>query len=74
MILLLIAIIPQITQKDNSMTLLLIAIMSQVIYKEFISFYFPNILFVNASQESCVGFVENMSTLGIHLNYNRISL
>ena len=53
------------THKDNSMTFLLIAIMSQIIYKEFISFYFTSILLVTASQESCVGIVANMSTLGI---------
>ena len=54
------------------MILLLIAIMPQIIYKEFISFYFPSILLssVIASQESCIGSVENMSTPGIHLNYN----
>ena len=72
MILLLIAIIPQITHKDNIMTHLLIAIMLQIIYKEFISFYCSSILLssVNASQESCVSTVENMSTLGICLDYN----
>ena len=47
MILLLIAIIPQITQKDNSVTVLLIMIMPQIIYKEFPSFYFPSILLVD---------------------------
>ena len=40
MILLLITIVPQITNEDNIMTLLLITIMSQIINKEFISFYF----------------------------------
>ena len=70
MILLLITIIPQITSKDNIMTLLLVAIKSQIIYKEFTSFYFPRILLVNASQESCLGIIENMSTLGTCLNYN----
>ena len=68
MILLLITIIPQITHKDNSITLLLIAILSQIIHKEFISFYFPSIHLVNSSQESCVDITENMSTLGICLN------
>ena len=74
MILLHIAIIPQITHRDNIMTLLLIVIMPQIIYKEFISFIFPSILSVDASQESCVGTGENMRTLGICLIYNQISL
>ena len=67
MILLHMAIIPQIAHKDNIMMLLLITIMPQIIYKEFISFSFPSNLSssVSASQESCVGTVENMSTLGI---------
>ena len=58
------------------MILLLIVIMPQIIYKECISFYFPSILLssVDASQELCVGTVENMSTLEICLNYNWISL
>ena len=57
MILLLITIIPQITQKDNSVTLPLIMIMPQIIYKESVSFsfYFLAILLVYASQESCIG-------------------
>ena len=67
MILLLIVIIPQIIHKDNIITFLLIAVMPQNIYKEFTIF----LLFsVNAFQESCVGIVENMSTLGICLIYN----
>ena len=48
--------------------------MSKIIHKEFISAYFPSILLVDASQESCAGIVENMGTLGICLNYNQISL
>ena len=40
MILLLIAIIQQISHKENIMTFLPITIMPQIIYKEFISFYF----------------------------------
>ena len=76
LILLLITIILQITHKDNNMTLLLITIMPQTIYKEFISLHFSVILSssINASQESCVGTVENMSTRGICLIYNQISL
>ena len=72
MILLLITIIPHITHKDNNMTFLLITIMSQIIYKVFISFYFPSIPLpsVDASKESCVNTVEKMSTLGICLIYN----
>ena len=54
MILLLITIIPQITQKDNSVTLSLIVIMPQIIYIEFISFYFVSIPLIDVSQESCV--------------------
>ena len=53
MILLLIEIIPQITQKDNSVTLSLIMIMPHIIYKEFISSYFPSILLVDGFQGSC---------------------
>ena len=71
MILLLIAIIPQITHKDNIMTLLLITVMPQIIYKEFISFIFLEfpLSLVVVSQESCVCIVENMSTLSIYLNF-----
>ena len=72
MILLLIAIMAQITHKANIMTALLNAVMPKIIHKELISFYFPCILLslVNVSQESCVCTVENMSTLGIYLIYN----
>ena len=54
MILLLIAIIPQIVSEDNSVTLSLIVIMLQIIYvKEFISlFCFPSILSIDSSKES----------------------
>ena len=57
MILLLIASIPQITHKDNIMTLLLITIMPQIICKELIFFYLFSILLssVDASQKSSVG-------------------
>ena len=54
MILLLIAIVPWITQKDNSVTLSLIAIMPQIIHKEFNSFYFLSIFLDDASQESFI--------------------
>ena len=54
MIFLPITIIPQITQKDNSVGLLLIVIMPQIIYEEFISFSFLSIALVNDSQESCI--------------------
>ena len=67
MILLLITIIPQITHEDNRMTLLFITIMSQIIYKEFIFFYFLTFFYVNASQESCMWTEENMSMLVIIL-------
>ena len=50
MILLLITIIPQISQKDNGVTLLLITIMPQIIHKELIFLVF----LVNTSQESSV--------------------
>ena len=52
------------------MTLLLITIMPQIIYKEIIPFSILAFLLssVDASQESCAGTVENMSTLEI--NYN----
>ena len=72
MILLLIPIIPQITHKDNNMRILLIAVMPQITQKEFISFYFSSILLssIDASQESVVGTVENISTLGNCLIYN----
>ena len=54
------------------MTFLHIAIVPQIIYRELISIYFSSILLssVDASQESCVGIVENMTTLGICLIYN----
>ena len=45
MIPLLTAIVPQITQEDNSVTLSFIAIMLQIIYKRVYYFlYFPSIL------------------------------
>ena len=76
MILYHITIIPQITHNDNNLTFLLIAIVPQIIYRVHLSFYFPSILLssIDSSQGSCIDTVENMSTLGMCLIYNQISL
>ena len=68
--LILIAIIPQITLKDNSVTLLLIIIMPQIIYKEFISSYFLRRHFFSQCLPKIMNRYKNMSTLGICLIYN----
>ena len=58
------------------MTLLLINSMPQLTIKSLFPFILSRILLfsINASQVLCVGTVENVSTLGISLIYNQISL
>ena len=69
MIFLLNAITPQITQKDNSVTLLLIVIMPQIIHKRVISL----VNFAYLSQWLS-GIVIKSSTLRVCVSYNQISL
>ena len=73
MILLHIAIIPQITQKDNSVTFSLIVIMPQIIYKR-VLFPFILLAFFSHWLSRIMYRYRNMSTLVICLNYSQISL